>query len=82
MQTLRLFCDVAACRSVSQAAARHGITQSAASQRVSQFEKRLGVTLIDRSVRPLDLTAAGELMLREGRSHAPRHGSRSRGRGG
>ncbi len=64
MQTLRLYCDVARHHSFSRAAAEHGITQSAASQRVSQLEKRLGVTLIDRSVRPLALTAAGEVFLR------------------
>ncbi|MCC7145724.1 MAG: LysR family transcriptional regulator [Phycisphaeraceae bacterium] len=65
MQSLRLFCDVAGHRSFSEAARKHGITQSAASQRVGQMEKRLGVTLFDRSVRPLALTPAGELYLRE-----------------
>jgi DNA-binding transcriptional LysR family regulator len=65
MQSLRLFCDVLTCRSFSQAAQRHGITQSAASQRVGQLEKRLGVTLIDRSVRPLRPTPEGELFLEE-----------------
>jgi len=59
MNTLRLFLDVARCHSFSQAAALHGITQSAASQRISQLEKRLGVTLLDRSVRPLALTESG-----------------------
>ncbi len=63
MQTLRLFSDVARCHSFSEAAARHGITQSAASQRVSQLEKRLGVQLLDRSVRPLALTQAGQQYL-------------------
>lgn len=63
MQTLRLFADVARCHSFSQAAARHGVTQSAASQRVNQLERRLGVTLIDRSVRPLRLTEAGQAFL-------------------
>ncbi|MCC7205272.1 MAG: LysR family transcriptional regulator, partial [Phycisphaeraceae bacterium] len=65
MQSLRLFCDVAGHRSFSLAAKKHGITQSAVSQRVGQLEKRLGVTLLDRSVRPLALTPAGELFLRE-----------------
>ena len=63
MQTLRLFYDVARCHSFSQAANLHGITQSAASQRISQLEKRLGVTLIDRSVRPLGLTKQGLTFL-------------------
>lgn len=73
MQSLRLFCDVAGHRSFSQAARKHGITQSAASQRVGQLEKRLGVTLLDRSVRPLSLTAAGELFLREVREILDRY---------
>jgi DNA-binding transcriptional LysR family regulator len=64
VQTLRLYLDVARLRSFSQAAGRHGITQSAASQRIHALEERLGVTLIDRSVRPLELTEAGELYLR------------------
>lgn len=64
MQTLRIYCDVARHRSFSQAAAEHGITQSAASQRVGQLEKRLGVKLIDRSVRPLTLTPAGAEFMR------------------
>lgn len=60
MQTLRLFIDVVRCHSFSQAATLHGISQSAASQRMHQLEKQLGVTLIDRSQRPLQLTAEGE----------------------
>lgn len=61
MQTLRLFADVVRCHSFSQAAELHGISQSAASQRIGQLEKKLGVTLLDRSVRPLALTQAGTL---------------------
>ncbi len=64
MKTLRLFIEVAKLRSFSQAAETQGITQSAASQRVRQLEDRLGVTLLDRSVRPLALTAEGEVFLR------------------
>lgn len=60
MQTLRLFCEVVRRRSFSEAASIHGVTQSAASQRVSQLEKRLGVELINRGVRPLGLTEAGK----------------------
>ncbi len=56
----RLFQEVARQRSFSVAARSLGVTQSAISQRVSQLEKRLGVELFDRSVRPLVLTPAGE----------------------
>lgn len=73
MQTLRLFCDVARFQSFSQAAQRHHITQSAASQRVHALEKRLGVTLIDRSVRPLALTPAGEAFFHEGQELLERY---------
>lgn len=63
MQTIRLFVEVARCRSFSKAAEVFGISQSAASQRIGQLERRLGVKLIDRSVRPFELTHAGELYL-------------------
>lgn len=66
LHELSLFCDVARHQSFSQAASEHGITQSAASQRVGQLEKRLDTRLLDRSVRPLELTEAGRVVLREG----------------
>ena len=62
-EALKVFCDVARLRSFSQAAQGQlpkPITQSAASQVVSQLEKHLGVQLIDRSTRPLQLTALGQ----------------------
>src|SRR5262245_60740057 len=61
-EALKVFCDVARLRSFSQAAQRQDpvITQSAVSQVVSQLEKRLGVQLIDRSTRPLQLTTFGQ----------------------
>ncbi|MEM9882918.1 MAG: LysR family transcriptional regulator [Planctomycetota bacterium] len=64
MQNMRLFSDVARCRSLSEAASLHGITQSAASQRVRSLEKHLGVKLLDRSVRPVSLTPAGKVYLK------------------
>ncbi len=39
------------------------ISQSAASQHVQELEKKMGVTLLDRSRRPLNVTAAGRLYL-------------------
>lgn len=60
---LDIFVDVARCRSFSRAAELHGVSQSAASQRVSHLEKSLGVRLLDRSVRPLVLTDAGQVLM-------------------
>jgi DNA-binding transcriptional LysR family regulator len=58
-ESLKVYCDVARYRSFSEAAQANGISQSAASQIVLQLEKRLGVRLVDRSRRPLVLTAEG-----------------------
>ena len=61
-EALQVFCDIARCRSFSQAAAAQQppLTQSAVSQIVHQLEKRLGVQLINRSTRPLQLTPLGQ----------------------
>ncbi|HZZ77783.1 MAG TPA: LysR family transcriptional regulator [Gemmataceae bacterium] len=59
MESLKIFCAVARCRSFSHAAEESDITQSAVSQIVSQLEKRMNVQLVDRSTRPLKLTALG-----------------------
>jgi len=64
MEAINLFCDVAQHRSISRAALAHGVTQSAASQRIASLERELGVQLVDRSTRPLSLTEAGELYYR------------------
>jgi len=60
IDAIKLFCDVAQHRSVSKAAEANGVTQSAVSQRLAALERELGVQLIDRSKRPLQLTEAGE----------------------
>ncbi len=60
LRCLRVFCDVVRRRSFSKAADDHGITQGAASQAVQHLEEYLKVHLIDRSKRPLVLTAEGE----------------------
>jgi DNA-binding transcriptional LysR family regulator len=59
-ESLKVFCDVARHRSFSQAAQVNGVTQSAASQVVSLLERQMGVQLIDRSTRPLQLTSFGQ----------------------
>ena len=60
LKSLKIFCDIVGRRSFSRAADENGITQSGASQIVHQLEARLGITLLDRSKRPFDLTPEGK----------------------
>ena len=60
---LRLVRDVAHDRSISKAARSTGISQSAASQAIQEIERDLGVTLFDRSSRPLNVTPAGKIYV-------------------
>ena len=53
IEALKIFCDVARLRSFSQGATANHVTQSTASQTVHHLERHLGVTLIERSQRPL-----------------------------
>ena len=46
---------------MSRGAEHCGVSQSAASQHVQEVERRLGVILLDRSKRPLELTTAGRI---------------------
>jgi LysR family transcriptional regulator, transcriptional activator of the cysJI operon len=57
----KLFRDIVQSRSVSRGASLNGISQSAASQHIQEIERRLELTLLDRSVRPLEVTPAGKL---------------------
>jgi hypothetical protein len=57
----KLFRDIVQSRSMSRGAALNGISQSAASQHIHELERRLELTLLDRSVRPLEMTPAGRL---------------------
>lgn len=63
LENLQLFRDIAHTRSVSKGARANGISQSAASQQMQETERQLGVTLLDRTTRPLVLTPAGKLYL-------------------
>ena len=57
----KLFRDIAQSRSFSRGASLNGISQSAASQHIHEMERRLGMSLFDRTTRPLSLTQAGKL---------------------
>lgn len=63
LRNVKIFCDVAHCRSFSKAAELHGISQPAASQAVHALEEQLKSRLIDRSQRPLALTTSGKFYL-------------------
>ena len=60
-ESLKLFKDIAQTRSFSRGAALNDVSQSAASQHVQDLERTLGTILLDRSTRPLVVTAAGQL---------------------
>jgi DNA-binding transcriptional LysR family regulator len=61
---LKLFADIAETRSISKSAIRNSISQSAASQHLQELERQFDVQLVDRSIRPLVLTEAGNIYLR------------------
>ncbi len=61
LRNVEIFCEVVSLRSFSKAAEVHHVSQSSASQAVHQLEKRLETQLLDRSKRPLELTAAGKI---------------------
>ena len=63
LQRLRTFQTVASKRSFSAAALELSYTQSSVSEAVATLERELGVTLLDRSSRPVGLTPAGEIVL-------------------
>jgi DNA-binding transcriptional LysR family regulator len=64
VRSLRVFEAVAAEGSVSRAASKLGVTQSAVSQAISQIEEILGTKVLDRSCRPVKLTPAGIALRR------------------
>jgi DNA-binding transcriptional LysR family regulator len=68
IEHLRLFLVVARTRSLSEGARQTGLSQSSASQAIAQLEAGLRVPLLDRSRRPLALTAAGQ-RLKTGVEH-------------
>ena len=59
---LRIFLAVAESKTLTEAAARLSITQSAVSQSIKQLESITGVDLVVRKSRPIRLTVAGEIL--------------------
>lgn len=65
-QTLYVL-EVASCQSISKAAERLYVSQSAISQQLLKLEAELGYCLFTRTIHGLELTAAGERFCIEGR---------------
>ncbi|CNE52408.1 LysR family transcriptional regulator [Yersinia rohdei] len=63
LQDMALFSRVAECGSFTRAAEMVGLPKSSVSQRISQLEKNLGIRLLNRTTRQLNLTFAGERYL-------------------
>ncbi|MDN5988413.1 MAG: LysR family transcriptional regulator, partial [Hafniaceae bacterium] len=63
LQDMALFALVVECGSFTAAAQRAGLPKSSVSQRVSNLEQQLGLRLLNRTTRQLNLTYAGERYL-------------------
>lgn len=63
LNALTVFQRVAACRSFTGAAEQLGVTRSAVSQTVAKLEQTLGIALVLRTTRSVNLTDAGQALL-------------------
>lgn len=66
LKSLKVFLTVADAASMTAAAKRLDLSQSAVSQAIRQLEESIGAVLIDRERRPLTLTAAGAALRQRG----------------
>lgn len=64
VRRLRVFSEVATRRSFSAAAHALSLSQSAVSQHVAALEREVGVPLVERGTRPVELTEAGHALHR------------------
>ena len=62
LEDLRVFNAVAESESLSAVARKLGCTQPAVSQHIARLERELGVGLLDRTAKRVDLTAAGKVL--------------------
>lgn len=67
LNQLRYFVSVAEHGSFTRAAMSHYISQTAITQQIHALEENIGVTLLDRNTRPVSLTPAGKVFLKEAR---------------
>ncbi|WP_428516840.1 LysR family transcriptional regulator [Roseovarius sp.] len=67
LTVLRALNSLASTGNVSRTAQELGLTQSAVSRAIANYEKTIGLTLLQREARPLTLTEAGEIMVARAR---------------
>jgi len=67
LNQLRYFVSVAELKSFTKAAVNHYISQTAITQQIHALEENIGVRLLDRNSRPISLTPAGKVFLKEAR---------------
>ncbi len=66
---LQYFLTVAELRNITRAAERLHISQPALSKQIGELERQLSAILFVRNGRTLDLTPAGEILIKEGRRY-------------
>ena len=67
LNQLRYFVSVAENGSFTKAAMNHFISQTAITQQIHALEESIGTKLLDRASRPVALTPAGRVLLKEAR---------------
>jgi len=67
LNQLRYFVSVAENGSFTKAAVNHYISQTAITQQIHTLEESIGTKLLDRNSRPVSLTPAGKVFLKEAR---------------
>ena len=67
LNQLRYFVSVAENESFTKAAVAHYITQTAITQQIHALEEQVGAKLVNRNSRPISLTPAGRVFLKEAR---------------
>ena len=67
LNQLRYFIAVAESGSFTKAALNHFISQTAITQQIHALEENIGTQLLDRNTRPVSLTPAGKVLLKEAR---------------
>lgn len=68
LNQLKYFVAVAEHQSFTKAATQYYISQTAITQQVHALETKIGITLIDRTTRPISLTPGGQVFLNEAKA--------------